>query len=65
MPRRPIIPKCHACGRVESHLGWKALENEVAASEIYETLCRDCLAQWTDYLLNEIAKDQRQRDKVA
>ena len=65
MVRRQPTPQCHACGRVESHLGWKALEEDINASEIYETLCRDCLAKWTDYLLDEIAREQRRRDQVA
>ena len=53
------IPQCHACGRIESAVGWRAIEEKVKVGEVYETLCKDCLASWTDYLIDEVRGNNR------
>ena len=64
MSQKHQTPHCHACGRIESTLGWRAMEKEISAKELYETLCKDCLSAWTDFLLLEVC-GQKNNKRIA
>lgn len=64
MSRRQT-PKCHACGRVHADGGWTELAGGDRLSEVYETLCKDCLAGWTDHLLREITRKDDDQGRAA
>ena len=58
-----IVPYCYGCGRVESEEGWKILEKSKKTAKHYETLCKECLVNITDRLIEEVQGNPR--DKVA
>jgi len=54
MKKSQIIPFCYACGRVEDEKTWVEAQIDPKSQEVYETICRDCLVQWTNHLIDDV-----------